>query len=137
MSRRFLRRRQPDGGWTLIELLVVLSIILIIMAVAFASRGTPLQMGREATLRANLQMMRDAIDQYYADTGRYPDSLQGLVEAEYMRAVPEDPFTGSNATWETELPPLTFEGGRPREGVYTVHSGSQAYGLDGTRVSGW
>lgn len=126
-----------DAGWTLVELLVVLSIIMIIISLAVASRTNAVSMGREAALRANLQMMRDGIDQFYADTARYPDALQELVSTGYLRQIPEDPFTNSSATWRTESPPMSVTSGRPREGVYDVFSTADYTALDGTRVSEW
>jgi general secretion pathway protein G len=138
-ARRLGSRRPSEAGWTLLEVLVVLSLVMVITAVAMSSRSTSVNLGREAALRANLQMMRDAIDQFYADTARYPHSLDELVSAGYMRGIPEDPFTNSNATWEEEPPPAGRfgQGGRPRDGVYQVRSGSSHVGLDGTRVSEW
>ena len=130
-------RPAADAGWTLIELLVVLSLILVITGFAASSRSTAVSMGREAALRANLQMMRDAIDQFYADTASYPTTLEELVTTGYVRAIPEDPFTGSATTWETEPPPSPLGSGRPRDGVYQVRSGAEHTGLDGTRVSTW
>jgi general secretion pathway protein G len=138
VRRRLARSSGPgDAGWTLLELLIVLTIVMIIAAMAASSRTNAVSMGREAALRANLQMMRDGIDQFYADTARYPDSLQELVSTGYLRRIPKDPFTNSSATWRTESRPPSLNSGRPDDGVYNVRSGADHVALDGTRVGEW
>src|SRR5229473_3733072 len=89
------------GGWTLIELLVVVSLIFILATMGMAQYRTSVIHAREATLKEDLFRMRDAIDQYYADKGQYPSTLDALVSDGYMRKVPDDPFTTSASTWQT------------------------------------
>ena len=96
-----------------------------------------MQRGREAVLKEDLFRMRDAIDQHYADKGKYPASLEDLVTAGYLRAMPVDPMTQSTETWETvqaEPDPanLTAE-----PGMYNVKSGSEGQALDGSKYSDW
>jgi len=82
--------------------------------------------------------MRDAIDQYYADKGKYPESLDALVSESYLRTVPKDPFTESTTTWQTteaDAPPGTVSTTAP--GIFEVKSGSQATALDGSRYADW
>jgi general secretion pathway protein G len=81
--------------------------------------------------------MRDAIDQYYADKGQYPASLDSLVSDHYMRALPVDPFTKSNSTWQTV--PAEPDPSNPsvEPGVYDVKSGSDQTAMDGTRYAEW
>jgi general secretion pathway protein G len=82
--------------------------------------------------------MRDAIDQYYADKGKYPDSLDALVSESYLRAVPKDPFTNDTTSWQTteaDAPPGTSIS--TSAGIYEVKSGSTLSGLDGSRYSDW
>jgi general secretion pathway protein G len=81
--------------------------------------------------------MRDAIDQYYADKNAYPPALDALVTEKYLRAVPEDPFTDSPATWQTVLSELDPANPSAQPGIYDVKSGSDRVALDGTPYSDW
>lgn len=129
-------RSVSDGGFTLIELLIVIAVIGIITAVAMtAFRQTP-QKAKEAALKQDLFVLRDVIDQYFADKGAYPDSLETLVDEGYIRRIPIDPMTDSDQTWMTEEADFGDEpdsGG----GIADVHSGSDETALDGTRYSEW
>lgn len=118
-------------GYTLIEMMIVLSIIGILATIAQPSFQKTLIRAKETSLRRSLFVMRDVIDQYYADHGRYPESLEVLVEERYLRAIPQDPFTKSSSTWIT-IPPEGEEGG-----VYDVKSGSDLVGLNGTPYNEW
>jgi general secretion pathway protein G len=93
------------------------------------------QHSKESVLRTDLFRMRDAIDQYYADKGKYPASLEALVSDGYMRKIPEDPITGSADTWQTV--PAEPDPGNPtaEPGIYDVKSGAQGNTLDGTAYS--
>jgi general secretion pathway protein G len=129
--------RCARDGFTLIELLVVMSLIVTLATIALLQYNTSVQRGREAVLRENLYRMREAIDQHYADKGKYPESLEDLVSAGYLRRVPVDPITQSDASWEVvqaEPDPnsLTVE-----PGVYDVKSGAETTALDGTRYNDW
>ena len=138
MNSRLLRNRSAkDGGWTLIEMLVVLSLIMILASVALTQYRNSVITAKEATLRSNLFIMKEAIDQYYADKGKYPESIEALVSARYLRAVPKDPITNSTDTWEiveAEAEPGTTA---TTAGVYSVKSGSQDTALDGSRYNDW
>ena len=92
-ASRFGRGR--DEGWTLIELLVVVTLILLLASMTLVQYRNSITRAKEATLKSDLLIMRDAIDQYYADKGRYPESLQTLVSEQYLRDIPRDPFTES------------------------------------------
>ena len=92
---------------------------------------------REAVLKQDLFQMREAIDQYYADKGQYPSTLDALATEGYMRALPEDPFTKSKTSWQ-EIPSEPDPNNPSAEpGVYDVKSGSDATALDGTRYAEW
>lgn len=136
--RRLLRRyRTRHDGFTLIELLIVVSLIVVLATLSLVTYRNSVQRGREAVLKEDLFRMRDAIDQHYADKGKYPESLDALVSAGYLRTIPVDPMTRSATTWETvqaEPDPtnLTAE-----PGVYNVKSGSEGEALDGSKYNDW
>src|SRR5262245_48324375 len=121
--------RRPDGrrGFTLIELLVVLAIIGTLLMLAVPRYFGSLDRSKEAVLKENLYQMRDAISKYYADRGRYPESIEALASEKYLRKVPTDPITDSAATWVVVAPEDPQKGG-----VYDVKSGAQGKAADGT-----
>jgi len=126
-------------GFTLIELLVVMAIIGILTAVALPNLAkTPIR-AREAALRQDLYTFRTCIDQYFADKGHYPESLQTLVTERYIRKVPVDPFTKSADTWQLtmEEPDATEAAPDHPPGIIDVTSGSKAIALDKTAYSSW
>jgi len=126
-----------ERGFTLIELLVVIALISILAAMAVVQYRNSIQRTQEATLKTDLFRMRDAIDQYYADKGKYPSSLDALVSDGYMRKVPEDPFTKSPDSWQTV--PAEPDPGNPsaEAGIYDVKSGAQGQALDGSNFVDW
>ena len=124
-------------GFTLIELLIVMSIIGILASIVVPNYKTSLIRSRETVLMEDLYQMRRAIDGYFADHSRYPDSLSELVDARYLRAIPVDPFTRSVETWEIEPPQPTPEGALAEGGVFDVRSGSDLVGLNGIPYNEW
>jgi general secretion pathway protein G len=124
-------------GFTIIELLVVVSMIVILATMGMTQYRSSLIHAREATLKEDLFRLRDAIDQYYADKGQYPATLDTLVSDGYLRKVPEDPFTKSTSSWQTV--PAEPDPNNPiaEAGVFDVKSGADATALDGTRYSEW
>jgi len=121
-----------QGGFTLIEMMIVVAIISILATLAMPNFQRALIRAKETSLQRSLFVMRDTIDQFYADHGRYPDRLEDLVDNKYIRQIPVDPFTGKNDTWIT-IPPEGFAEGE----VYDVHSGSDKVGLEGVPYNEW
>jgi general secretion pathway protein G len=117
-------------GFTLIELLIVVTIIGILATMAAPSYQASVIKAREAALRQDLFTLRDVLDQHRADQGKYPSSLQALVGAGYIRAIPKDPFTNSDTTWQEMTDPT--EGG-----IFDVFSGSEFVGTNGTPYNRW
>jgi general secretion pathway protein G len=118
-------------GFTLIELLVVLAIVATLLTLAVPRYFQHVERSKEAVLRENLATVRDAIDQYHADTGSWPATLESLAEKRYLRALPTDPITERADTWQLVPPP---DGG---SGVYDIHSGAAGTGLDGQAYADW
>lgn len=136
-------------GFTLIELMIVMTIIAILAAIAIPNYQRYLIRAREAVLQENLYGIRSAIDQFYADQGKYPDAFTDLVDKKYMREIPRDPITGKNDTWVAVAPvaetPSGTGGGMPSSGasslpkgnVYDVQSGSNLIGTNGVPYNEW
>ena len=124
-------------GFTLIELLVVLALISILASMGIVQYRNSVQRTQEAVLKTDLFRMRDAIDQYYADKGQYPSTLDALVSDGYVRRLPEDPFTRSNSTWQTVPAEPDPNNPTAEAGVFDVKSGSDATALDGSKYSEW
>ena len=122
--------RCQEQGFTLLELLTVVTIVGILATMAVPSYHASAIAAREATLKEDLFVMRDVLDQFRADRGKYPDSLKDLVTVGYIRAVPVDPFTKSSNTWQEITEPI--EGG-----VFDVYSGSDLVGTTGIPYNQW
>jgi general secretion pathway protein G len=125
------------SGFTLIELMIVMMLIVILAGVGLTMYGNSVTRAKEATLKEDLFRMRDAIDQYYADKNRYPESLDTLVSEKYLRAVPADPFTNSSGTWQTVMSDPDPSNPSADIGIYNVKSGSDQMALDGTPYAEW
>lgn len=124
--------RTHGKGFTLIELLVVMLIIAMLLSLAVPRYFNSVEKSRETLLRESLFLTRRVLDQYYGDTGRYPDSLDTLVNNKYLRSLPFDPLTESNGTWII-VPPEPPEKG----GVYDIHSGAPGNARDGSLFKDW
>jgi general secretion pathway protein G len=125
-------RPRREAGFTLMEMLVVVAIIGILVSMAVPTYRGVVEKAKETVLRQNLFVLRDCIDQYYADKGRYPDSLETLVSDGYLRKVPVDPMT-AQSDWVTvpfsgqeegQLEPLE---GQDTGGIWDVHSSVEKY----------
>nr|WP_279611827.1 type II secretion system protein [Burkholderia sp. BCC0044] len=115
-------------GFTLIELLVVMAIVAVLLTLAIPKYFQSVETSKEVVLRENLRVIRETIDKYYGDTGRYPDSLTQLVDKKYLRVIPVDPVAGPAAEWKI-LPPDDLDQGK----VYDVKSMAQGSDKNGTR----
>jgi len=123
---------KPSGGFTLIELLVVLGIVALLLTLAVPRFFPSIDKTKETILAENLRNTRAVIDQFHADTGRYPESLEQLVEKKYLPRVPFDPVADSDAAWLI-VPPEDATRGK----VYDIHSGAEGKGRDGKPYSEW
>lgn len=119
-------------GFTLIELLVVLAIVAVLLTLVSPIYVRQIDASKETVLRDNLRTTREVIDKFYGDRGRYPDSLEELVEKNYLRALPVDPMTESGDTWQIIDVPSDYEGK-----VYDIKSSANGTGRDGTPYAQW
>lgn len=129
-----VNRDQPRSrgqGFTLIELLVVLSIIALLLTLAVPRYFNSIEVSKEAVLRENLHLVRETIDKFYADKGRYPENLDELVREKYLRSLPYDPITGSSSSWLLIAPDSAALAG----GVYDLRSGATGATRDGQPFS--
>ena len=130
-------RPSARDGFTLVELLIVISLISILAAMGIVQYRNSVLAARESTLKTDLFRMRDAVDQYYADKGKYPSSLDSLVSEGYMRKVPEDPLTKSADTWVTVPAEPDPNNPSAEAGIYDIKSGAPGTALDGSSYSDW
>jgi general secretion pathway protein G len=131
------KTRRLQRGFTMIEMIIVVSIVLILTSIAIPIYTTHVLHAREAVLREDLYSMRNAIDQYTQDKDKAPQSLDDLVSAGYLHAVPKDPITGSNDTWQTVTDDTIANPDQTETGITDVHSGSNNTGSDGTAYNTW
>lgn len=124
--------RRARRGFTLIELLVVLAIVALILTLAVPRFFPSIDSAKDTILADNLRNTRAVIDQYYADTGRYPDSLEQLVEKKYLRNVPVDPVTDSSTTWILVPPEDVTKGA-----LYSIKSGAPGNDRSGKPYADW
>jgi general secretion pathway protein G len=125
-------RTGRETGFTLIELLVVMSIIALLLALAVPRYFHSVTKAREAVLKENLALIRDALDKHYADTETYPATIEALVAKRYLRKLPEDPVTESASSWVLIAPDRPEKGG-----VADVQSGAPGNALTGEAYSTW
>ena len=121
-----------QNGFTLIELLVVMAIIATLLTIVVPRYFHSVERSREAVLRQNLALTREALDKFYGDNNRYPDSLEDLVSKKYLRSLPVDPFTGNAVSWRI-VPPDTAEKG----GVFDIRSSAPGNARDGSAYKDW
>ncbi len=129
--------RKREGGFTLVELMVVMLIIGILAAVAIPNFVAAIKSAKEAALKEDLHVLRDAIDSYTMDKNKAPQSLDDLVQNGYLKEIPEDPFTHSRETWVTASDDTYADLDQTEPGINDVHSGSEEVGSDGQPYSTW
>lgn len=129
--------RKREGGFTLVELMVVMLIISVLAAIAIPSFVAEIRNAREAALKEDLHVMRNAIDSYTMDKNKAPQSLDDLVQSGYLRAIPVDPMTRSSDTWVTSTDDTYSDLDQTQTGITDVHSGSDQTGSDGQPYSSW
>jgi general secretion pathway protein G len=138
------RRARAERGFTLLELIIVVTMIGILASIAVPALMQMPRRAKESVLKTNLRAIREALEQHYADRGRYPATLEALVP-KYLKTIPVDPFVKSSSRWtlvyeeesedEPLPPPEDGEEGGP--GIEDVHSSSTESALDGTPYADW
>ena len=128
------RGEAHQRGFTLIELIVVFAILALLVSIAVPRYFAHIDRAKEAALKQNLSVMRDAIDKFYGDKGRYPSNLEEMVSQRYLRTVPVDPITENASTWVALPPPSDAEA---KGEVYDVKSGADGQASDGTQYRDW
>ena len=119
-------------GFTLVELLVVMVVIGMLLTIAVPRYFKSLERSREAVLRQDITTLRESIDRFYGDTGKYPQTLEALVEKHYLRAIPVDPISKVSDTW------VVLHAEDPEDtGIKDVHSGAQGNDSQGQPYASW
>ena len=137
LARNVVNNGVPrSAGFTLLELITVVAIIGILVGIALPNYKTAIIQSREAVLKEDLFRFRDVIDQYYADKGKYPATLDVLVDEGYLRKIPADPMTGS-ADWEVVMSEQDPDNPSDTPGVYDVKSASTSSSQSGTPYNEW
>lgn len=131
------RIRNGESGFTLVELMIVMAIIAVLAMVAIPRFTAAIQNAKEAALKEDLHVMRDAIDSYTMDKNKAPQSLDDLVTAGYLREIPKDPITQSTTTWQTTTDDSIENLDQTESGITDVHSGSDQSGSNGQPYSSW
>ncbi len=135
--RRLRHNSTQEGGFTLVELMIVMLIIGVLAAIAIPSFVASIKNAKEAVLKEDLHVLRNAIDSYTMDKQKAPQSLDDLVQTGYLKVIPKDPMTHSTETWVTTTDDTLQSIDQTEPGVDDVHSGSQEVGTDGQMYSTW
>ena len=129
--------KHHDQGFTLLELMIVMVVIGLLAAIAVPAYTANIRHAKEAVLKEDLHVLRQAIDSYTVDKQKAPQSLDDLVQGGYLKAIPKDPFTERTDTWMPAQDDTLQTLDQTESGINDVHSGSQLTGSDGTSYSTW
>lgn len=130
--KQYKKSSCKNKGFTLVELLVVLAILALLLTLAAPRYFSSIDRAKDAALKQDLNIMRESIDKFYADTGQYPKTLDDLVERKYIRKLPFDPITNSTDTWLLSAPEAPLEGD-----IDDIHSGALGLAKDGSKYADW
>jgi general secretion pathway protein G len=136
LSRRNRFGRGARAGFTLIELMVVIMIILILVGMAAQRYEKSIQRAREATLKQDLMVMRQSIDNYTLDKQAAPQSLDDLVQSGYLRQIPVDPITQAK-DWVPQYDSVVLSPDQSSTGMVDIHSSAAGPSSNGTPYSEW
>lgn len=135
MGRATVTGKVGRNGFTFIELMLVLVLIALLVSIVAPVVSRSIDRAKESTLKEDLYVLRKSIDDYYADNGGYPLSLELLVEKRYIRHIPVDPITDSKTTWQLQR--ADASGGADQGGIADIHSGSELRASDGSFYKDW
>ena len=130
-------QRTAEQGFTLLELMIVMVVIGLLAAIAIPQYTTNIRAAKEAVLKEDLHVMRQAIDSYTVDKQKAPQSLDDLVQSGYIKVMPTDPFTHRTDTWITAQDDTMMDLDQTESGINDVHSGSQETAINGTSYNTW
>jgi len=137
IAKRSNRSKRGESGFTLVELLIVMAVIALLASLAIPRYLQSLQRAREAVLKEDLHVMRQAIDSYTVDKEKAPQSLDDLIQGGYLKVVPVDPMTNRNDTWMTGQSESMTTIYETQGGIDDVHSGAQGLATDGSSYNTW
>ena len=129
--------RHRQKGFTLIELLTVMTILAMLATVGIVGYRRHTKAAREAVLKEDLFQLNHCLEQFQADQGKYPTSINALWEQKYIREVPVDPMTQSKDTWATEFESPDPDNPDAEVGIFRIRSGSTDIGENGVPYNDW
>jgi general secretion pathway protein G len=137
VSKQPIRSTAAEQGFTLLELMIVMVVIGLLAAIAIPAYTSNIRNAREAVLKEDLHVLRQAIDSYTVDKQKAPQTLDDLVQGGYIKTMPIDPFTHRSDTWITVQSDNLQSLDQTESGIDDVHSGAQMSAADGTSYTTW